>query len=333
MRDLIKRGLIFSIPFVVFAAVTVVADPFCYFHQGRAVSRQIKLETSALLQPSLWKLANYRGEPSPHILLGDSRMDSLDVEHIEELTGRRYANLGMLGTSFNEIIETFWHADRTTELESVTIGLNLNIYNDSHVEDRVDHARRLLENPFVYMVDWTVVRALYYNLSSALFDVKHRIGNPPMGPELFWDYMLERQGDAMYADYSHPEQRYQDLAFIAEHCDREGIELTFVIFPEHRDMQQKVVEFGLEGADERFRAELRALGPLHDFNLSGPLTEDRANFKDPIHFTDEIGDWIARLVWTGDGERPSQEIVRAGPSMQERLRSRARGPRSIAAAE
>lgn len=73
--------------------------------------------------------------------------------------------------------------------------------------------------------------------------------------------------------------------------------MGFIIFPTHVELQRRVYDFGLEGYYRQFKDDLSALAPTFDFDYPNAITEDRANFRDPYHFTDPIGQKIVHQVW------------------------------------
>ena len=90
---------------------------------------------------------------------------------------------------------------------------------------------------------------------------------------------------------------------MAERCRREGIRLTFVIFPTHTALQDRIDDFGLRADEERFRKELTAIAPVLDYDFPSQLTRDRANFEDPFHFRDEVARRIIEDLWRGGDAR------------------------------
>jgi hypothetical protein len=73
-----------------------------------------KLQTSARLNEVLLKMIDFSHHPGPDILLGDSRMNNLDVTAVRRLSKRNYYNLAYGGAALDEVIDSFWFAATTS---------------------------------------------------------------------------------------------------------------------------------------------------------------------------------------------------------------------------
>jgi hypothetical protein len=76
------------------------------------------------------------------------------------------------------------------------------------------------------------------------------------------------------------------------------IKLTFIISPTHIEVQDKVKEFKLEKEYDRFRNDIKSFGDLYDFNWPNVITENKANFLDPLHSIDSVSRIMIREVLT-----------------------------------
>ncbi len=303
MRKVVVKAFFLLLPIAILASVVVFVDPFEYFNWFHAVSAEQKLKTSAKLNYTLWKLIHYRREPEPNILLGDSRMNHLSVQSIEELTGKRYANLAYGSGTLDEVCATFWEAASVSRLERVYIGLNLNLYNAYNSRDRVSASRAVIADPLAYLINRDVLKATLLLIEADWLsrrghaDKVQDLERPAMTVSEFWDYQLNVTTSRYYSNYARPVQRYEELCRISRYCAEHGIELTFLILPTHEDLRSKVRSFGLEEAEARFRSDLRELGTVYDFDYSNNMTDRRDNFKDPYHLTDAMASELVREIW------------------------------------
>jgi hypothetical protein len=155
---------------------------------------------------------------------------------------------------------------------------------------------KVLANPALYLCDRLVLRATWYDLTLDRSGRLPALGVPQMSREDFWKYQLDVTARIAYESYRYPEGYRRRLAEIGQHCRQRDIRLRFLVFPEHRDLIARARSFGLQGANERMLADLRAIGETID--LSDLVdTSDRKNFTDPYHFAAPIAARIIDRVW------------------------------------
>jgi len=296
MARLARNVLLLALPFALIAAAVAAIDPFAYFAWNAHRDDPAKRDIAYRLLPPLSKLAAYRNAPAPNLLLGDSRMASLDAARIDSLTGTRVANLGFGGGSLDEAMRTFWYADTLVRLESVTFGVNLDLYNESNAKDRVTGVEKILANPLLYVFDRIVLRAAVYDVQRALSGRQPVIGVPPMDKQRFWKYQLDVTARIAFESYRYPASYRERLEAIAAHCRARGIRLRFVIFPEHADLAAVSARYGLDQAGQRMATDLAAIGDTYDLRHAVDIT-DRDQYIDPYHFGPAIGTWIVDRVW------------------------------------
>ncbi len=281
-------------------------DPFEYFNRSSMVSHEDKVRISSRLNYALWKLIHYRRKPSPNILLGDSRMNQLPEKKIKELTGQYYVNMAYGSGTLDEVCSTFWEATSIVPLKSVYIGLNLNLYNSYNSKNRVIGAKAILENPFLYMINRDVLKAIHLILKERIAvdkpDGATSIELPDMTQEEFWRYQLDTTTTRYYGNYGRPVLLLKELQKISQYCVDKRINLVFIIFPTHEDLRAKVRSFRLETAERQFRIDLMTLGKVYDFDYMNDLTMSRENFKDPYHLNEEKAEELTYEIWGGKGK-------------------------------
>jgi hypothetical protein len=302
LRDALRftrRGLLFSAPFFLYVFFILVVDPFNFISQQSVIPDDVKLHTSYELNPCFWKMNIYRRKPSGSILLGDSRMMAISGTRLKELTGEEYFNFAYGGASLREIIDTFWFAAGQQHLKNVYVGLNLAVYNDYNITYRTKTYESISQNPALYFVNRTVLESALYSSYSHLTRTDLKLGVPTSDAATFWDHQLQDIDAAYFRNYVDPKNYREELKKIAAYCLEQGIHLTFIIFPTHVDVQKLITEYHLDGFNEAFRADLKALAVVYDFDFKNSITERRENFSDPDHTIGPIRDIITREVWIG----------------------------------
>jgi len=298
MRRLLFKLVLLALPFVFYALGVFAVDPFDYFRVSSDLENAFKSAVGGRLDPPLWKLLAYRRSPRAHILLGDSRMNSLDAEQVGAKIGEPVANLAYGGGSLNEAIRTFWIAVDRVPLKSVTIGVNLDTYNDSNMKDRVSPAQAVMNSPALYLCNRVVALGLWYSIRHAMTGWMPDIGRPPMAHDAFWRYQLDVTAKRFYSGYRKPVSYRARLAEVRDECKRRRIKLTFVIFPEHTELMAVARRIGLEPAADAMRNELSTIGSTIDFSRREDWTNDRSLFVDPFHFAPPVAAKIIEQVWS-----------------------------------
>lgn len=298
-RRFLAKLLLFALPlFVLYPLFIYVADPFNFLNPYSPVSNEAKLRTSAKLNPFFWKMNLFMKKPAANILLGDSPVLNLRQKKIQELTGEEYFNFAYGGGTIKEAADTFWFAAQSLKLRKVYIGINLIHYNDAAFEQRTETFRRIEQSPATYFFDRTVLQSALYSTYSELTQTDPAIGVPRISRERGWRETLGSNA-RVYRDFIYPAKYRQELMKIVQYCKENGIEVYFLILPSHVDLQRLANDFKLEKAGEQIRQELSAMAPVYDFDYENELTTNKENFKDPIHFTDQVGDLLVYEIWGG----------------------------------
>ncbi|NNL66452.1 MAG: hypothetical protein HKP30_09435 [Myxococcales bacterium] len=284
IRLFLKKGVIFVVPFLLYAAFLVVIDPFTYFNVSHVIDHENKRETAGKLHYALWKSLVFRHDPRPNVFFGDSRMALFRVSIAEELTGEPFYNFSYGAGTIPEMVDTFWFADQHVELERVFFGIGIINYNVFQSMNRVVDSNAILGNPLLYLTNRIVSKAAFYAVAAQLTGSPADIEKPPLAQEAFWRYQLGEPTTANFGLYKRPTEYLARLREVAEYCAEQGIAFTIVIPPSHVDLQAKVAEFDMQEEYDRFLEDMRSLGRVIDFNFPNPFTRDRANFSDPYHF-------------------------------------------------
>ncbi len=261
---------------------------------------------------------------NPNIILGASQMANLNVDYIEQLTGDRYTMLAFGGANMDETIDSFWYATQKTELEKVVIGMNFYTMDDSKVGERIDDIIKSTENPFYFMSHFNYwLEAINGAKVMALDVVANLTGNEtirenPDDPSSFsqldptfptdkkegyrsdlYDYSVLIDDNTN--NYGGVENYLFELEKIAEYCETNDIELTFVFSPVHSAVFENVIKpKGFEKYIEQYKTEIKSFGTVYDFELQNDFSKDDSNFIDGFHVVLENKKLMARIIFAGE---------------------------------
>lgn len=299
IRRLIFRLCLLCLPFFVAAVFIFAVDPFNFLSTSGTIPEEIKRPVALQFNPPFWKLNKFERDPMQFVLLGDSRMASLETGIINEISGDEYTNLAYGGASMREIIDTFWVVAKKVRLRRVYVGVSLEKYNDYEITDRLTFYKSAVENPALYFVNRAVWEAAYYDLEGYLTGVKFTVGTPSTNREEFWLEELQLTA-AYYRKYAEPKKYRKELLEMSNYCLNNGIELRFIIFPTHIDAQNVILESGFQAKNETFRQDLMKCGDVYDFDWPTDLTRNRSNFDDPMHIKQGMRQMVIAEVWTNE---------------------------------
>ena len=288
---------IFAAPFIVVALTIIWVDPYNYFFHN-ANNGDVKKKIAYKLNYTLWKIIEYKRNPLPNILLGDSQMGRLQSDHISEITNNKFYNFSYAGGTLPEMINTFWFATETTKLEKAYFGISFNHFNaHNYAKERVTSARQIISNPLLYLVNRNVLSATMHLIRNKITGNIAQIERPPMNRKRFWTYALNVPTKRYYTNYKYPKSWYEDLRRISEFCRDNDIDLKIIILPTHTQLQAKVQEYGLVKEYEVYIEDLAELAVVYDFNIKNHWTEDKSNFEDPRHFKSRLARELIREIW------------------------------------
>jgi len=296
------------LPFLLLGLSIYWTDPFCLL-RSPFIAREVKEKSAFPLNTCLAKLIEFEQHPGANILLGDSRMGLIHPSEIERVSGKKFIDMSYGGASLNELVDTFWTANKAVALKSVYMGIGFSLYNDYHFTNRTEPAMAIIETPLLYFTNRTVLKGAWYTAQLRYSGVDPGLGQPLISPDELWKEEL--QDDSNWAErYLKPVRYRARLEEISQYCRQHRIDLRFIIFPGHADLQAIPSRFGLDDQYFQFKRDLASFGPLYDYDVPNELTANRENYKDPVHFRDPVAKRIVRDIWGAgtDGSSRSRKV-------------------------
>ena len=284
MKKFLKNIGIISIPLVIYLISIALIDPFNYLNKSNLVDASVKKAISEEVSPHMYKLLDYEHNPRGNILLGDSRSNTLSYS----LDPSQWSNMTFGGGSMKEMIQAFWWVVERQELDTVLIGINLNLYNKNNKRFYVEQAIESLKNYISYSFNKNVFRSSFLIIKSSLSKKEVQLNKTSLSKEDFWEEHLNSFPKKYFSKVIYPEEYHSFLIMIADYCDQNDIKLIFWIPPTHIDYQNAIKKYNVDEMDVQFKSDLRSIGEVYDYNYPCKITEDKENFGDPVHFTYEI---------------------------------------------
>jgi hypothetical protein len=288
MIVLLKKILIFITPFIILLALEIFIDPYNYFSiEKNGALLKIKQNIASKKNDYLYTLIEYGRNPSPVIILGDSRARTLLPKLFEEFSNEKVSNLSGTGGSLQDIIKIFWDVSKKQNLKKIYLGVSIETYNGLFLKDKVSSSIDIINSVPLYLLNKYTLETTMLIYKSRMFNEKIDLGKPPFTKEEFWKLQIDFENQYL-GNYSYPKNYYEELKKITDYCSKNNIKLVFFISPTHTELQNKINELALNKENDRFKNDIRSLGDLYDFNLPNVITSNKNNFLDPRHCTDSV---------------------------------------------
>lgn len=295
MKRLLRNIVLLLLPIFLYYALFLAFEPNNFFG----------IRSTTPSGAIFGALRQYDKNPQDSIILGDSRLAHINMEQVEQVAGKPYANLAFGGASLKEQLDELdWLLARYPNINEVVLTLSFYTVNAAYNTDRFETIETALTNPFAYLC------SLDYNLLT--FD---RMLSWLRGETLDGGATeTEDPADYQYAEYTNPTtgetvllrtriidyindiSRYtRDFSVNTEQLERllntiesfqaAGIRFIVVLPPmEDTAFQYEVVETGIAAQMEPLLAQLRQTGALVlDYELTGRLTLREDQYFDGFH--------------------------------------------------
>ena len=294
VKILLKKGSLFIFPIIAWMIIVVIVDPFNYFNFSEAISRQTK-RSSQKLNPLLYNSINFKNNPTNSVIIGDSRIRKLPNKRIQELTQDTYYTLHSNAAKLNEIIDLFWFSTEHSKLKNVLIGINFNLYNKYAYANRVEDVRGMINNPLIYIFNYTIAKTVCLSIKNELFGIPIQ---KKKDRDKFWNYSINTIAKQQYSKYKHPNRMLERLQKVSDYCEENNITLTLLIVPSHMDFHDQLVKYNLIEEEKRFKSEMKEIANVIDYDFPNTLTNCKSCFSDPIHTTDSISTIIVNEIFS-----------------------------------
>jgi hypothetical protein len=290
----VARVLYFIIPFVFICIVNYVVDPF---NNNKMLDLGLdKKKISYKLNYRLFDIIEYRNNKVPNILFGDSRLAAIDINEIKKISGEYYYNFAFGSATLPECFDAFWYAVGLTELKRVYFGVPFNMFSKTNSKNIFRQSMKISSQSVDHYLNLFVFKASIYNLIFKVFSINLASETPNMGKEDFWRLLLSESAQ-LYRSYNWPREYIGEFRKIKEFCNNRKIEMTIIIPPTHRDLQNLINVYHLQKEYAEYKKCLRAIAPVFDYDIHNELTDNKENFRDPYHFNARIMKRLVNEIW------------------------------------
>ena len=313
---LCTKLFLFLLPVILYFCVFIYFEPYNYF--------ELKQDVTDTNQP-IYRVRNYIKNPEDAILIGDSRMAHLDVETINNVSGKSFSNLAFGGASQQEINDLFYFAiEENPSVDTVYLQVSFYTLNAQYDKDRIGDIKKTSENALSYMFNFNYNVEMLRNMVNPVTDKSKATATydesdylDENGNILSYRSQLLSYCQAIYPNISSydvkdvplsmleetfldparledniwalNETEFDRLLEIAEYCEQNDIELTFVFPPMHEVLLELCMKpLGIEVEMLKVIDALNATtANVVDYELTERYDIDEALFYDGFHM-DEV---------------------------------------------
>ena len=280
-----------------------IVDAYKLFNISHVFTDEIKIKCfnrSSVTMPRgniLWKTIHFSRNPTPNILLGDSRVFYITNSALEHEMGGIATNLSIPGGNYRTIIDLFWTAAESIKLENVIIQSNFNSYNTRGNISLFRQAQQAVNKPYKFFFYWEYLKdsfsVLYYSVTR-----DKQSSNNDTQINNNWK-LTEKTLEKHYSTdkYSYSSSIYEDLIKIATYCNEENINLTFVIAPNYHEVYSFIEKYGKSDDYHRFKTDIKSLGKTIDLDNRLPFSYMKKYYFYHFHIRREHTDSLTSMIF------------------------------------
>lgn len=310
LKKIITKFSVFAMPILIWIGLLSIVDPFNYFQLNNFITIKSKEKTAKKFNSLLYNTIAFKNNPSPNIIIGDSRIKRFPLESIKKLSGDDYFILHSNAAKLNEIIDLFWLTNKKIKLENVIIGINFNLYNEFAYANRVSEVEEMIQNPLLYIFNGNVIEmtfkaAIYHFSNVAIPDVKRNImlkkeldGKSYKDKKVWWDYNIKTVAKNQYSKYKYPKKIKERLKEVNKYCEDNDINLIFINVPHNVEFSNRKNDFNLSNAEAQYKKDISEFGTVIDYDFPNQITNCKKCFTDPIHTNDSINLLMVREIFS-----------------------------------
>ncbi len=307
LRRFLRQVFLLLLPFVLILGAVAIVDPYSMFGSELIVNNGLKRRNldhsgrTMSFSNVMWKMLEFKRDPQPNVIIGDSRLSYFDLDHLRKVAGEDHYNFGVPGGNHRTTFDLFQYADSVGDLRKVYLQVSFRTMRPDMNWDIVQEPSVLTDRPLLYLTNRRVIEAAALNLYSLAKGDGMKYDELP--PDQ-WDRVIAMEKENIDG-FAMDDRIFDRIGRIAEHCKEKGIELVLLEYPMHPDLQAMYRDAGLLDLRERYVKRMRSIAPYIDLDVPGLFPADRALWRDPLHLTPELQRMLIDHAW---GQRSAVPI-------------------------
>lgn len=304
MKQFLTLATLFAFPLIFCVVFIFVIDPYNFYNVSGIIDNATKFEVLNRSEEStprgnmLWKAIEFKRQPSDNLLIGDSQGYHMKEELIKQLTGKNFYNFCIPAANTETKVSIFWFAAKQTKLNHVIIQLSFQNWQLNYKENLFHFAQDYLDNSSLYILNSYIFKDSFQNINYKFLHHYEDFVNENEFPiteykNKRFDMSLKRK----FSSYSYPSKYLEELQKIVIYCDKNHINLEFLILPCHQQYYDYLAKNDLIRFNEKFISDITSLTKTNNYSSDIKINSEERNFIDYLHLNQNTLDSITRLVW------------------------------------
>jgi len=301
MKNFLKNIIYGFIPLATYFLFIISMDPYNYF--SNSFNTENKSNISQTNNRALHQILSTKNIQFEQILIGDSRIGSLDNEYINDNYKIEFQKIALPAAKLNEIFDLAYFMIDNKNINEIIIGMNFNMFNDFSYSSRVNEILNIYEKPLHYIFNFNIFKLSIKILSTHLFNLDTINSKPKISKDKFWKQHLDTKSQWQYSRFKYPQKYVKKIKELDDYCSINNIKLTIILFPHHYDDIKVLNSFNLIDDKKRFYALMKDLNAqVVNYDYYSEYIIDKDNFDDPVHYNDELGKIIVDEIFSNSLE-------------------------------
>ncbi len=233
MRKLILKIFILLLPFFLYCMFIFIFEPYNYYN--------IKLlGNKSKYNHAIYRMRYFVNNNYENIILGDSRSAHYDINYINSVSNKEYANLAYGGASLRERIDLFWFAVKARKLKTVVFQIDYHTMNLNYDLNRIENVLPMVYDYMKYYVNLENNIAAFENFFGMIHNEAPKKYNEEERKRMWQKYNEDRLIEARI--FSVNSEQIKRIKEMIEYCHNNNIDIIIYIPPVHEDVWNDVIK-------------------------------------------------------------------------------------------
>lgn len=298
-------------------AINYTVDPFGYNNVT-----VLELDRELVSRPiarNVLAAAQFHAAEASVVFFGNSVMRALPVAGYTEGTNTKAFNFSIGGASLRDVLDVIdYVVEERPSVHTFIIGVSFRALDDSKTGSNFRQNLGVIENRFTLNTSLTALQASFANLLYAASGQILVSDAPALEEKAHWQYLMHRETAAIGSRIGAAQLKaalHQTVCRLR----RRGAKVILVIPPVNQELRNILLaNAGKEY--HAFKAWLKGIATVYDFDIESRLTAERAIYLDPLHLKPEAARQVA--YWLREPDPSVVEVTHADTDCSDSILAR-----------
>jgi len=253
-----------------------IVDPYGY--NDTRITNYDKREISYPQGRNLYKLSRFRHSNAKTVLVGDSTINSLDVEVIAPVLSTEVFNFGVGGQTMFDTIDVTRYAVKHGKVETVVLGIPFRHFDDNSRAKVFDQIASSVEAPLVanFSMEFTKASAI-----GILSYIKKDSRIKPNTTSAFLENQLASISNKVHAR-RYPIALKDQIEKLLCDLVKQNVQYVLLVMPVSPEIREVIYKV-YENEYREYKNWLYNLGKVVDYDVHLPQPQIGSGLKDHVH--------------------------------------------------